>query len=382
MMAGHPQRDRQRAAAALGVADRSSATGARRWCSPSPTPAPTSAPGAPRPSSSPTAPGTSTASSASSPTATPTTCSRTSCTWCWPGPRAPGPGTKGLSLFVVPKFLFDPQTGEPGERNGVFVTGLEHKMGLKVSATCELTFGQHGTPAVGYLVGDTHNGIAQMFKIIEYARMMVGTKAISTLSTGYLNALEYAKTRVQGADMTQMTDKTAPRVTHHPPPRRASGADDAEGLRRGAARAVPLHRRAPGRRGRPTSSPAPTPAMADRVNDLLLPIVKGVGSERAYQMPDRVAADLRRLRASCRTTRSSSTSATRRSTRSTRAPPRSRRRTSSSARSPATRAGRWCTWSARSQAFLDDRSARDELADRARAAGHRGRRRAGDGRRR
>ncbi len=71
-------------------------------------------------------------------------------------------------------------------------------MGLKVSATCELTFGQHGTPpAVGYLVGDTHNGIAQMFKIIEYARMMVGTKAISTLSTGYLNALDYAKTRIQ-----------------------------------------------------------------------------------------------------------------------------------------------------------------------------------------
>lgn len=133
-------------------------------------------------------------------------------------PEGAGPGTKGLSLFFVPKYLPDPETGEPGERNGVFVTGLEHKMGLKVSATCELTFGQHGTPAVGYLVGDVHNGIAQMFKVIEYARMMVGTKAIATLSTGYLNALEYAKTRVQGADMTQMTDKTAPRVTilHHP----------------------------------------------------------------------------------------------------------------------------------------------------------------------
>ena len=59
-------------------------------------------------------------------------------------PEGAGPGTKGLSLFVVPKFQFDPETGEPGERNGVFVTGLEHKMGLKASATCELTFGQHG----------------------------------------------------------------------------------------------------------------------------------------------------------------------------------------------------------------------------------------------
>src|SRR5262249_50834759 len=122
-----------------------------------------------------------------------------------------------------------------GKRNGVFVTGLEHKMGLRVSATTELTFGGHGIPAVGWLVGDTHNGIAQMFKLIEYARMMVGTKAISTLSTGYLNALEYAKARVQGGDMTQMMDKTAPRITiiHHPDVRRALMTQKAyaEGLR-------------------------------------------------------------------------------------------------------------------------------------------------------
>ena len=56
------------------------------------------------------------------------------------------PGTKGLSLFLVPKFHFDPETGEPGERNGAFVTNVEHKMGLKASTTCELTFGQHGMP--------------------------------------------------------------------------------------------------------------------------------------------------------------------------------------------------------------------------------------------
>ena len=94
-------------------------------------------------------------------------------------------------------------------------------MGLKASTTCEVTFGER-EPAVGWLVGEVHDGIAQMFKIIEFARMMVGTKAIATLSTGYLNALDYAKTRVQGADMTQMTDKAAPRVTiiHHPDVRR------------------------------------------------------------------------------------------------------------------------------------------------------------------
>ena len=68
-----------------------------------------------------------------------------------------------------------------------------------------------------------HDGIAQMFQVIENARMMVGTKAIATLSTGYLNALEYAKERVQGADLTQAADKTAPRVTitHHPDVRRS-----------------------------------------------------------------------------------------------------------------------------------------------------------------
>ncbi|MDT5078554.1 MAG: hypothetical protein QOJ80_3191, partial [Mycobacterium sp.] len=110
-------------------------------------------------------------------------------------PEGAGPGTKGLSLFFVPKFHFDPETGEPGERNGVFVTNVEHKKGMKVSATCELTFGQHGVPAKGWLVGEVHDGIAQMFEVIEGARMMVGTKAIATLSTGYLNALEYAKSR-------------------------------------------------------------------------------------------------------------------------------------------------------------------------------------------
>ena len=75
-------------------------------------------------------------------------------------PEGAGPGTKGLSLFMVPKFLFDFETGEPGERNGAFVTNVEHKMGLKVSATCELTFGQHGIPAKGWLVGEVHDGIA------------------------------------------------------------------------------------------------------------------------------------------------------------------------------------------------------------------------------
>ncbi|SFW55164.1 acyl-CoA dehydrogenase [Amycolatopsis australiensis] len=198
-------------------------------------------------------------------------------------PEGPGietkPGTKGLSLFLVPKFHFDSETGELGERNGAFVTNIEHKMGIKASTTCELTFGQHGTPAKGWLLGEVHDGIAQMFQVIEYARMMVGTKAIATLSTGYLNALEYAKERVQGADLPNMLNKTAPRVTitHHPDVRRSLMLQKAyaEGLR-----AVYLY----------TASfqdqlwtGEGDQKVAHGVNDLLLPIVKGVGSERATE---------------------------------------------------------------------------------------------------
>ncbi len=198
-------------------------------------------------------------------------------------PEGARPGTKGLSLFYVPKYLFDPETFELGSRNGVFATGLEHKMGLKASPTCELTFGAHGQPAVGYLVGDVHNGIAQMFTVIEHARMTVGVKAAGTLSTGYLNALAFAKQRVQGADLTQMTDKTAPRVTimHHPDVRRSLITQKAyaEGLR-----ALYLYAAAHQDGFVAQHVSGADAEMAHRVNDLLLPVVKGVSSERAYEI--------------------------------------------------------------------------------------------------
>ncbi|WP_024801823.1 acyl-CoA dehydrogenase [Nocardia sp. BMG51109] len=196
-------------------------------------------------------------------------------------PEGAGPGTKGLSLFAVPKFLFDRETMALGERNGVLVTNLEHKMGIKSSPTCELTYGGD-KPAVGYLVGEVHNGIAQMFKVIENARMMVGVLSAGTLSSGYLNALEYAKTRVQGADLTQMADKTAPRVTitHHPDIRRSLALQKAysEGLR-----ALYLYCSAYQSDDVAQANFGADPELAARVNDLLLPIVKGVGSERAYE---------------------------------------------------------------------------------------------------
>ncbi|MET7770696.1 acyl-CoA dehydrogenase [Nocardia sp. NPDC005366] len=197
-------------------------------------------------------------------------------------PEGAGAGTKGLSLFYVPKYLFDSRTLELGDRNGVFVTGLEHKMGLKSSPTCELTFGGTDVPAKGWLVGEVHNGIAQMFQVIENARMVVGIKSTGTLSTGYLNALDYAKQRIQGADLTQMSDKSAPRVTitHHPDVRRALAMQKAyaEGLR-----AVYIYTAAHQNADVAQLVSGADADLAHRVDDLLLPIVKGVGSERAYQ---------------------------------------------------------------------------------------------------
>jgi hypothetical protein len=187
------------------------------------------------------------------------------------------PGTKGLSMFVVPKYMVN-DDGSLGERNGVFATNLEKKMGIKASTTCELSFGVD-KPCVGYLVGNVHNGIRQMFLVIERARMLIGTKSTATLSTAYLNSLEYAKERVQGPDMTRMTDKMAPRVEiiRHPDVRRMLmlQKSHAEGLRAllyytGWVQDQKL--RFPGEES------------WEKLDDFLLPLVKGYSSEKAYEL--------------------------------------------------------------------------------------------------
>ncbi len=196
-------------------------------------------------------------------------------------PEGAGVGTKGLSMFLVPKYLIN-EDGSVGERNGVYVTNVEHKMGLKVSTTCELTFGAEH-PAVGTLIGGVHDGIRQMFMIIEFARMMVGTKAIAALSTGYLNALDFAKNRVQGSDLTQLTNKAAPRVTimHHPDVRRSLMLQKAyaEGMR-----AMVLYTASQQDAVQIAAAGGVTDEVAVAMNDLLLPVVKGVGSERGYEL--------------------------------------------------------------------------------------------------
>ncbi|BBY75345.1 acyl-CoA dehydrogenase [Mycolicibacterium parafortuitum] len=192
-----------------------------------------------------------------------------------------GPGTKGLSLFLVPKNHFDLETGAlTGERNGVYATNIEKKMGMNVSTTCEMALGEE-TPARGWLLGEVHDGIAQMFDVIEDARMMVGSKAIATLSSGYLNALEYAKQRVQGADLARSADKSAPRVTitHHPDVRRSLLTQKAyaEGMR-----SLILYTAAWQDEIAIAMTAGQDASLAESVNDLLLPIVKGYGSERSW----------------------------------------------------------------------------------------------------
>jgi len=196
-------------------------------------------------------------------------------------PQGAGPGTKGLSLFIVPKY-WPAQDGSPGARNGAVVTKVEDKMGLKASATCELTLGEH-VPARGVLVGEVHDGIRQMFQVIEYARMLVGTKAIATLSTGYLNALEYAKQRIQGPDLAEATDRDAPRVEiiRHPDVRRMLMTQKAhvEGMR-----ALVLYTASIQDRIVMAAAAGEDAEPLKRRNDLLLPMVKGYGSEKSYEL--------------------------------------------------------------------------------------------------
>jgi alkylation response protein AidB-like acyl-CoA dehydrogenase len=197
-------------------------------------------------------------------------------------PEGAGPGTKGLSMFLVPKIWVE-QDGSLGARNGVVVTNVEHKMGIKGSATCELTFGAE-TPCRGLLVGGEHRGIAQMFDVIEYARMGVGTKSMATLSTAYLNALEYTKLRKQGADLARAADKAAPRVEiiRHPDVRRMLMMQKAfaEGLRALVLWTAKVQDEVMMRGG----NGAPEAHGAEALNDLLLPLVKGYSSEKVYEL--------------------------------------------------------------------------------------------------
>jgi alkylation response protein AidB-like acyl-CoA dehydrogenase len=130
-------------------------------------------------------------------------------------------GTKGLSLFIVPRNRINPD-GSAGAPNDVSVASIEHKMGINGSATCVLSFGDNDG-CIGELVGNTENvGMSQMFRMMNTARIAVGLQGLSVASTAYLNAVAYAKERKQGPNYTHWKDAAAPRVSilEHPDVRR------------------------------------------------------------------------------------------------------------------------------------------------------------------
>lgn len=131
-------------------------------------------------------------------------------------PDAPE-GVKGISLFVVPKFMVNAD-GSPGARNDIRCVSIEHKLGIHGSPTCVLAYGD-GPGAVGYLVGQPHRGLEYMFTMMNHARLGVGMEGIAIAERSYQHALEYARTRVQGRAIGQ---RSGDRVTiiHHPDVRR------------------------------------------------------------------------------------------------------------------------------------------------------------------
>ena len=119
-------------------------------------------------------------------------------------------GTKGISIFVVPKFLVNPD-GSLGARNDVICSGIEHKMGLKGNATSTLNFGDNGK-CVGYLLGKERQGMKVMFMLMNAARIHTGVQAEAVSSAAYMHAVTYARNRIQGAHITQMLNPAAPKV--------------------------------------------------------------------------------------------------------------------------------------------------------------------------
>ena len=172
--------------------------------------------------------------------------------------KIPGgpPGTKGISLFIVPKFLVNAD-GSIGERNDVVLAGLNHKMGQRGITNTVLNFGEGkfspaGKPgAVGYLVGEPHRGLAYMFTMMNEARLGVGMGAVSLGYTGYLKSLEYARERPQGRPVTGQGPVDAAGADHRAR-RRQANAVGAEGLcrrRDGAAAVLRQARRPAAQRG-------------------------------------------------------------------------------------------------------------------------------------
>jgi alkylation response protein AidB-like acyl-CoA dehydrogenase len=191
-------------------------------------------------------------------------------------PDAP-PGTKGISLFIVPKILIDAD-GRLGERNDVFCAGIEHKLGLHASPTCTLNYGERGG-AVGYLVGEPNRGIEYMFTMMNMARFSIGAQALAIADRAYQRALAYARERVQSRPLTGTSRAPVP-IIEHPDVRRMlmSMKAQIEAMRAityvtaGAIDMANNHRDAAVRKERKAFV------------DLMIPVVKGWCAETAVEL--------------------------------------------------------------------------------------------------
>ena len=126
-------------------------------------------------------------------------------------PDAPA-GTRGISLFLVPKYLTDAE-GNPGRRNDAFCSGLEHKLGIHGSPTCVMVFGDEGG-AIGYLIGEEHKGLACMFTMMNNARLAVGLQGVAIAERAYQHALAYARERRQGKSPLWQSGGMSPIIEH------------------------------------------------------------------------------------------------------------------------------------------------------------------------
>jgi acyl-CoA dehydrogenase len=184
-------------------------------------------------------------------------------------------GIKGVSLFVVPKRLID-ANGNPGERNGVSCGSIEHKMGIRGSATCVLNYDN----AVGWLVGRENKGMEAMFVMMNEARLGVGLQALSQSEIAYQNAANYAKERLQGRALTgpQAPDKSADPIIVHPDVRRTLLSIR---VFNEAARALILWTALKEDLARRTEDPDERESAEDYVA-LITPVIKGMMSDRGF----------------------------------------------------------------------------------------------------
>ena len=195
------------------------------------------------------------------------------------------PGTKGLTLFIVPRLRLK-DDGSPGEDNDVAVGALEHKMGINGSATCVINFGDNGK-CLGWPVGGEeklNQGMPQMFKMMNTARIAVGLQGIAVASSAYLNALEYARERKQGSSITHWKDATAPRVPilEHADVRRMLLHMKAtvEGIRALAIKLTSHQDLANALAGKDEKAAAYHQGQVD----LLVPLVKAYGSDQGFRV--------------------------------------------------------------------------------------------------